>query len=65
MLPVPVTKLRAGLRFETTYPLLEDVRLHSDLGILGADVGGGRQHLGDIIFLEKGNTLTKRFFSYK
>ena len=32
--------------------LLEDVLLHRRLGVLGADVGRGGQHLGDVGLLE-------------
>lgn len=31
---------------------LVDVLLHLEINIGAADVGGGSQHLGDIIFLE-------------
>ena len=32
--------------------LLEDVLLHRGLAVVGADVGGRSQHLGDVILLE-------------
>ena len=34
--------------------LLEDVLLHGSLGVRRPEVGGGSQHLSDVIFLQVG-----------
>ena len=41
--------------------LLEDVLLHRGLAVVGPDVGGGSQHLGDVILLENCGLLTYFF----
>ena len=39
---------------DTIILLLEDVLLHGGLGVGRPEVGGGSQHLSDVIFLQRG-----------